>query len=55
MTPDCSNCKHDKPYDQSLTGIRMCLALGVQHRKSRDFMRQFGECGEEGRLFEVKQ
>lgn len=54
MTPDCSNCKHDKPYDQSLTGIRMCLALGVQHRKSRDFMRQFGECGEEGALWEAR-
>lgn len=55
MTPDCADCKHDKPYDQWLTEIRMCLALGVQHRKSRDIMRVYGECGPEGKLFEVKQ
>lgn len=53
--PECTDCRHDKPFDAFLPEVRMCLALGVQHRKSRDFMRQFGECGEEGKLFEVKQ
>lgn len=52
--PECTDCRHDKPFDAFLPEVRMCLALGVQHRKSRDFMRQFGECGEEGTLWEAR-